>query len=137
MRNIWLFLIAVLGVLLFVSCDKDENELVVTNLDYTDCLERPKNLKTSIVYHNNTISITHEYLPVNCHFQGVLVTPSIDEDNRIIEIDVDPIVVQASLDCECEINVSYSFENFYKRNADYTFIIRENNQEIYRGEERL
>lgn len=137
MRNIWLFLIAVLGVLLFVSCDKDENELVVTNLDYTDCLERPKNLKTSIVYHNNTISITHEYLPVNCHFHGVLVTPSIDEDNRIIEIDVDPIVVQASLDCECEINVSYTFENFYKRNADYTFIIRENNQEIYRGEERL
>lgn len=137
MKYIRLILITFVFVLLFSSCSKEENELVVTNLEYTDCLERPKNLKTSIVYYNNTISITHEYLPVNCHFQGVLVTPSIDEDNKIIEIDVDPIVVQASLDCECEINVSYTFENFNKRNADYTFIIRENNQEIYRGEERL
>ena len=137
MRNIWTFLIAVFCVLLFVSCDKEDNELVVTNLEYTDCLERPKNLKTSITYYNNTISILHEYLPVNCNFQGVFVTPTIDEDNKIIEIDVDPIVVQADLECECEINVSYTFENFYKRNADYTFIIRENNTEIYRGEERL
>ena len=137
MRNIWTFLIAVFCVLLFVSCDKEDNELVVTNLEYTDCLERPKNLKTSITYYNNTISVLHEYLPVNCNFQGVLVTPTIDEDNKIIEIDVDPIVVQADLECECEINVSYTFENFYKRNSDYTFVIRENNQEIYRGEERL
>ena len=132
-----ILIISFLSVILFASCSKEENELVVTNLEYTECLERPKNLKTSIVYHNNTISITHEYLPVNCNFQGVLVTPGIDEDNKIIEIDVDPIVVQASLDCECEINVSYTFENFNKRNADYTFIIRENNEEIYRGEERL
>ncbi len=130
-------MIVVFGVLLFASCDKDENELVVTNLEYTDCLERPKNLKTSITYYNNTISISHEYLPVNCNFQGVLVSPTIDEENKIIEIDVDPIVVQADLECECEINVSYTFENFYKRNADYTFVIRENNQEIYKGEERL
>ena len=130
-------MIAVFCVLLFVSCDKEDNELVVTNLEYTDCLERPKNLKTSITYYNNTISILHEYLPVNCNFQGVLVSPKIDEENKIIEIDVDPIVVQADLECECEINVSYTFENFYKRNADYTFVIRENNQEIYRGEERL
>lgn len=137
MKNIRLFLIAVLGVLLFSSCEKDENKLVVTNLEYTDCLERPKNLKTSITYYNNTISILHEYLPVNCNFQGVLVSPKIDEENKIIEIDVDPIVVQADLECECEINVSYTFENFYKRNADYTFIIRENNTEIYRGEGRL
>lgn len=137
MRNIWTFLIAVFCVLLFVSCDKEDNELVVTNLEYTDCLERPKNLKTSITYYNNTISVLHEYLPVNCNFQGVLVSPKIDEENKIIEIDVDPIVVQADLECECEINVSYTFENFYKRNADYTFVIRENNQEIYRGEERL
>lgn len=137
MRNIWTFLIAVFCVLLFVSCDKEDNELVVTNLEYTDCLERPKKLKTTITYYNNTISILHEYLPANCNFQGVLVTPTIDEDNKIIEIDVDPIVVQADLECECEINVSYTFENFYKRNADYTFIIRENNEEIYRGEERL
>ena len=126
-------MIAVFCVLLFVSCDKEDNELVVTNLEYTDCLERPKNLKTSITYYNNTISILHEYLPVNCNFQGVLVSPKIDEENKIIEIDVDPIVVQADLECECEINVSYTFENFYKRNADYTFVIRENNQEIYRG----
>lgn len=137
MRNIWTFLIAVFCVLLFVSCDKEDNELVVTNLEYTDCLERPKNLKTSITYYNNTISILHEYLPVNCNFQGVLISPTIDEENKIIEIDVDPIVVQADLECECEINVSYTFENFYKRNSDYTFVIRENNQEIYRGEERL
>ncbi len=130
-------MIAVFCVLLFVSCDKEDNELVVTNLEYTDCLERPKNLKTSITYYNNTISVLHEYLPVNCNFQGVLVSPKIDEENKIIEIDVDPIVVQADLECECEINVSYTFENFYKRNADYTFIIRENNEEIYRGEERL
>lgn len=130
-------MIAVFCVLLFVSCDKEDNELVVTNLEYTDCLERPKNLKTSITYYNNTISILHEYLPVNCNFQGVLVSPKIDEENKIIEIDVDPIVVQADLECECEINVSYTFENFYKRNSDYTFVIRENNQEIYRGEERL
>ena len=130
-------MIAVFCVLLFVSCDKEDNELVVTNLEYTDCLERPKNLKTSITYYNNTISVLHEYLPVNCNFQGVLVSPKIDEENKIIEIDVDPIVVQADLECECEINVSYTFENFYKRNADYTFVIRENNQEIYRGEERL
>ncbi len=130
-------LIAILFAVLFSSCEKDENKLVVTNLEYTDCLERPKNLKTTITYYNNTISILHEYLPVNCNFQGVLVTPTIDEDNKIIEIDVDPIVVQADLECECEINVSYTFENFYKRNADYTFIIRENNEEIYRGEERL
>ncbi|MBR5984489.1 MAG: hypothetical protein IK025_12320 [Bacteroidales bacterium] len=136
-KRVDIFLIAILCAMLFTSCNKDESKLVVTNLEYTDCLERPKNLKTSIVYYNNTISITHEYLPVNCHFQGILVTPTIDEDNKIIEIDVDPIVVQASLDCECEINVSYTFENFYKRNADYTFIIRENNTEIYRGEERL
>ncbi len=137
MKNIRLFLIAVLGVLLFSSCEKDENKLVVTNLEYTDCLERPKNLKTTITYYNNTISVLHEYLPVNCNFQGVLVSPKIDEENKIIEIDVDPIVVQADLECECEINVSYTFENFYKRNSDYTFVIRENNQEIYRGEERL
>jgi hypothetical protein len=137
MRNIWTFLIAVFCVLLFVSCDKEDNELVVTNLEYTDCLERPKNLKTTITYYNNTISVLHEYLPVNCNFQGVLVSPKIDEENKIIEIDVDPIVVQADLECECEINVSYTFENFYKRNSDYTFVIRENNQEIYRGEERL
>ncbi|MBR3798348.1 MAG: hypothetical protein IKK36_05495 [Bacteroidales bacterium] len=130
-------LIAILFAVLFSSCEKDENKLVVTNLEYTDCLERPKNLKTTITYYNNTISILHEYLPANCNFQGVLVTPTIDEDNKIIEIDVDPIVVQADLECECEINVSYTFENFYKRNADYTFIIRENNTEIYRGEERL
>lgn len=130
-------LIAILFAVLFSSCEKDENKLVVTNLEYTDCLERPKNLKTTITYYNNTISILHEYLPANCNFQGVLVTPTIDEDNKIIEIDVDPIVVQADLECECEINVSYTFENFYKRNADYTFIIRENNVEIYRGEERL
>lgn len=130
-------MIAVFCVLLFVSCDKEDNELVVTNLEYTDCLERPKNLKTSITYYNNTISILHEYLPVNCNFQGVLISPTIDEENKIIEIDVDPIVVQADLECECEINVSYTFENFYKRNSDYTFVIRENNQEIYRGEERL
>ena len=130
-------LIAILFAVLFSTCEKDENKLVVTNLEYTDCLERPKNLKTTITYYNNTISILHEYLPANCNFQGVLVTPTIDEDNKIIEIDVDPIVVQADLECECEINVSYTFENFYKRNADYTFIIRENNTEIYRGEERL
>lgn len=130
-------LIAILFAVLFSSCEKDENKLVVTNLEYTDCLERPKNLKTTITYYNNTISVLHEYLPVNCNFQGVLVTPTIDEDKKIIEIDVDPIVVQADLECECEINVSYTFENFYKRNADYTFIIRENNVEIYRGEERL
>ena len=130
-------LIAILFAVLFSSCEKDENKLVVTNLEYTDCLERPKNLKTTITYYNNTISVLHEYLPANCNFQGVLVTPTIDEDNKIIEIDVDPIVVQADLECECEINVSYTFENFYKRNADYTFIIRENNEEIYRGEERL
>ena len=130
-------LIAILFAVLFSSCEKDENKLVVTNLEYTDCLERPKNLKTTITYYNNTISVLHEYLPVNCNFQGVLVTPTIDEDNKIIEIDVDPIVVQADLECECEINVSYTFENFYKRNADYTFIIRENNEEIYRGEERM
>ncbi len=130
-------MIAVFCVLLFVSCDKEDNELVVTNLEYTDCLERPKNLKTTITYYNNTISVLHEYLPVNCNFQGVLVSPKIDEENKIIEIDVDPIVVQADLECECEINVSYTFENFYKRNSDYTFVIRENNQEIYRGEERL
>ena len=136
-KRVDIFLIAILCAMLFASCDKDESKLVATNLEYTDCLERPKNLKTSIVYYNNTISITHEYLPVNCNFQGVLVTPTIDEDNKIIEIDVDPIVVQADLECECEINVSYTFENFYKRNADYTFIIRENNEEIYRGEERL
>lgn len=137
MKIIRLFLIAVLGVLLFSSCEKDENKLVVTNLEYTDCLERPKNLKTTITYYNNTISVLHEYLPVNCNFQGVLVSPKIDEENKIIEIDVDPIVVQADLECECEINVSYTFENFYKRNSDYTFVIRENNQEIYRGEERV
>ena len=65
MKIIRLFLIAVLGVLLFSSCEKDENKLVVTNLEYTDCLERPKNLKTTITYYNNTISILHEYLPVN------------------------------------------------------------------------
>jgi hypothetical protein len=130
-------LIAILFAVLFSSCEKDENKLTVTNLEYTDCLERPKNLKTTITYYNNTISVLHEYLPANCNFQGVLVTPTIDEENKIIEIDVDPIVVQADLECECEINVSYTFENFYKRNADYTFIIRENNQEIYRGEERL
>ena len=137
MKGIRISLIAILCIVFFASCDKDENELVVTNLDYTDCLERPKNLKTTITYYNNTISILHEYLPVNCNFQGVLVSPTIDEENKIIEIDVDPIVVQADLDCECEINVSYTFENFYKRNADYTIIIRENNTEIYRGEERL
>jgi hypothetical protein len=130
-------LIAILFAVLFSSCEKDENKLVVTNLEYTDCLERPKNLKTTITYYKNTISILHEYLPANCNFQGVLVSPTIDEENKIIEIDVDPIVVQADLDCECEINVSYTFENFYKRNADYTIIIRENNTEIYRGEERL
>lgn len=130
-------LIAILFAVLFSSCEKDENKLTVTNLEYTDCLERPKNLKTTITYYNNTISVLHEYLPANCNFQGVLVTPTIDEENKIIEIDVDPIVVQADLECECEINVSYTFENFYKRNADYTFIIRENNEEIYRGEERL
>ena len=132
MRNIWLFLIAVFGVLLFASCEKDENKLTVTNLEYTDCLERPKNLKTTITYYNNTISILHEYLPVNCNFQGVLVSPTIDEENKIIEIDVDPIVVQADLECECEINVSYTFENFYNNPSDYTFVIRENNIEIYR-----
>ena len=132
-----ILILSFLCVLLFASCDKDENKLVPTNLEYTDCLERPKNLKTSIVYYDNTITVSHEYLPVNCNFQGVLVTPVIDEENRVIEIDVDPIVVQADLECECEINVSYTFENFYKRNADYIFIIRENNQEIYRGEERL
>ena len=137
MKNLGIILIVFIAVLLFASCNKDESKLVVTNLEYTDCLERPKNLKTTITYYNNTISILHEYLPVNCHFQGVLVSPSIDEDNKIIEIDVDPIVVQADLECECEINVSYTFENFYKRNADYAFIIRENNEEIYRGEERL
>ena len=137
MKIIRTILIAILFAVLFPSCEKDENNLVVTNLEYTDCLERPKNLKTTITYYNNTISILHEYLPANCNFQGVLVTPTIDEDNKIIEIDVDPIVVQADLECECEINVSYTFENFYKRNADYTFIIRENDTEIYRGEERL
>ncbi len=137
MRNIWLFLIAVFCVLHFASCEKDESKLTVTNLEYTDCLERPKNLKTTITYYNNTISILHEYLPVNCNFQGVLVTPTIDEENKVIEIDVDPIVVQADLECECEINVSYTFENFYKRNDEYTFIIRENNTEFYRGEVSL
>ena len=137
MKIIRTILIAILFAVLFPSCEKDENNLVVTNLEYTDCLERPKNLKTTITYYNNTISILHEYLPANCNFQGVLVTPTIDEDNKIIEIDVDPIVVQADLECECEINVSYTFENLYKRNADYTFIIRENDTEIYRGEERL
>lgn len=136
-KRVDIFLIAFLCILLFSSCEKDENKLTVTNLEYTDCLERPKNLKTTITYYNNTISILHEYLPANCNFQGVLVTPTIDEDNKIIEIDVDPIVVQADLECECEINVSYTFENFYKRNADYTIIIRENNTEIYREEERL
>lgn len=138
MRNIWLFLIVFFGTLLFASCEKDENKLIVTNLEYTDCLERPKNLKTTITYYNNTISILHENLLVNYNRQGVLVTASIDEENRIIEIDVDPIVMHADLDgTECKINVSYTFENFYKRNADYTIIIRENNEEIYRGEERL
>jgi hypothetical protein len=132
-----LLIISILSVILFASCEKDENKLTVTNLEYTDCLERPKKLKTTITYYNNTISVLHEYLPVNCNFQGVLITPAIDEDNRIIEIDVDPIVVQADLDCECEINVSYTFENFDRRNADYTFIIRENNDEIYREKERL
>jgi len=132
-----ILILSFLCVLLFASCDKDESKLVATNLEYTDCLERPKNLKTTITYYNNTISVLHEYLPANCNFQGLLVSPTIDEENKIIEIDVDPIVVQADLECECEINVSYTFENFYKRNADYTFIIRENNTEIYRGEERL
>ena len=137
MKIIKIILIVITAVLFFSSCEKDENKLTVTNLEYTDCLERPKNLKTTITYYNNTISVLHEYLPANCNFQGVLVSPTIDEENKIIEIDVDPIVVQADLDCECEINVSYTFENFYKRNTDYTFIIRENNEEIYRGEERL
>ena len=133
MKIIRTILIAILFAVLFSSCEKDENKLVVTNLEYTDCLERPKNLKTTITYYNNTISILHEYLPANCNFQGVLVTPTIDEDNKIIEIDVDPIVVQADLECECVINVSYTFENFNKSASDYTFIIRDNNEEIYRG----
>lgn len=136
-KRVDIFLIAFLCILLFSSCEKDENKLTVTNLEYSDCLERPKNLKTTITYYNNTISILHEYLPVNCNFQGVLVTPTIDEENKVIEIDVDPIVVQADLECECEINVSYTFENFYKRNDEYTFIIRENNTEFYRGEVSL
>ncbi len=131
-KRVDIFLIAFLCILLFSSCEKDENKLTVTNLEYSDCLERPKNLKTTITYYNNTISILHEYLPVNCNFQGVLVSPTIDEENKIIEIDVDPIVVQADLECECEINVSYTFENFYNNPSDYTFVIRENNIEIYR-----
>ena len=137
MRNIRLFLIAVFGVLLFASCEKDENKLTVTNLEYTDCLDRVKNLKTTITYSNEVVTVKHEFLPANCNFEGVLVTPTIDDKNNVIEIDVDPIVVHASLDCECLINVSYTFENFHKRNADYTIIIRENNEEIYRGEESL
>ncbi len=127
-----------LAVVAFSGCKNDESEFVATNIEYTECLVRPKNLKTNIVLHDNTLSISHDYLPVNCNYQGVLVSPTIDDENRIIEIDVDPIVIQADLeDCECCINVSYQFENFYKKNALYTIIIRENNQEIYRGEEAL
>lgn len=133
-----ILLLSLLAVLLFSACDKDESKLVATNLEYTDCQERPKDLATTITYNKNTLSITHDFLPVDCNFQGILVTPAIDEERHVIEIDVDPIVVQADLDgCECEINVSYCFENFYKKNAIYTIIIRENNQEIYRGEEAL
>ncbi len=133
-----ILLAVILFAMLLAACDKDENKLVATNLEYTDCQERPKALKTIITYSNNTLSIEHDYMPVDCNFEGVLVTPSIDEENHILEIDVDPIVVQADLDgCECEINVSYCFENFYKKNAIYTVIVRENNREIYRGEEAL
>ena len=133
MRNIRLFLIAVLGVLLFSSCEKDENKLVATNLEYTECNEHPKAMKTRISFIENTIEVFHDNIPTNCNFEGVLVSPTIDDENKIIEIDVDPIVVQASLDCECVINVSYTFENFNKSASDYTFIIRDNNEEIYRG----
>lgn len=137
MKSIRLFLIAILGVALFASCEKDDNKLVVTNLEYTDCIEHPKKPKTTISYYDNTISVSHENLTANCNFDGVLVSPSIDDKNNVIEIDVDPLVVHASLDCDCQINVSYTFENFNPRNADYTIIIRENDEEIYRGVERL
>lgn len=137
MKILKIFFSIVFCAVLFASCSKDTDGLVVTNLEYTDCLERPRKLKTTVEYYDNTIYMSHENLTVNCNFNGVLVTPTIDDDNKIIEIDVDPLVVQASLDCECEISVSYTFENFYKRNADYTIIVRENNAEIYRGVESL
>ena len=132
-----ILIISLLCAIFFASCGKDEDTLVATNIEFTECLERPKDLKTTITYYENVITITHENLTVNCRSQGVVVTPHIDDENKVIEIDVDPIVVHADLDCDCEINVSYTFENFNPRNAYYTFIIRENNAEIYRGEERL
>lgn len=125
-------------LVLLAGCDKDKDKFKATNVEYSGCVEKPKDLKTTVTYYQNTLSITHDYLPVDCNFEGVLITPSIDEENRVIEIDVDPIVVHPDLEgCECEINVSYDFENFYPKNAIYTIIIREINQEIYRGEEAL
>ncbi|MCF0207535.1 MAG: hypothetical protein HUK15_08910 [Bacteroidales bacterium] len=133
-----LLILALAVLLLLPSCKNEGTKLVATNIEFSECQIRPRPLTTEMLYHNNTLRFTHNFLPVDCNYQGVIVTPVIDKENRILHIDVDPIVVQADLDdCSCEINVSYEFENFYKKNELYTIIIAENNEEIYRSEEFL
>lgn len=130
--------IFVISLIFFSSCKKEESELEAKDITFSECQVKPKDLETSILWYDNVLTVTHEFLPVDCNFCGLVVSPSIDTEKKIIEIDVDPAVVQASLEpCECSINVSYRFENFYKKNAIYTIIIRENNQEIHRSEEAL
>ncbi len=148
-------LVAAMGMIAFVSCEKEDttgnptNTIVAsqttetpsqsspithnTELSYTQCKTHgQKSLAGETIstnYENGILQITVEDLCISCGVYTVIAESEIDDQTITVDLGV---IYEAQANCICSIDVDYSIDNI--KQGNYELIIRCDGLDIYQEE---
>ena len=153
-RLIISLLVAAMGVIAFVSCEKPEqvenpttttvasqttdspSQSPVTHnteLSYTQCKTHgQKSIAGETIstnYENGILQITVEDLCISCGVYTVIAESEIDTQTITVDLGV---IYEAQANCICSIDVDYSIDNI--KPGNYELIIRQSSLVIYQEE---
>ena len=127
--------IAMLSVILFglfvaYSCEKNTVEKIpiCKYITFSECKTLEDNEATSevqITCDDKYLYVAHKDILLNCVFEKVNITSSVD--GNTVELNIEESPVHA--DCLCPVDISYSVGEFEK--GGYILIIKHNNRQIY------
>ena len=147
MKNstIWVLSMFLLGLFVIYSCEKPIpvsdpiNDIIVTpddllvlnpisDITFSKCKTEKSNENAAdveITYKDKYLYVTHKDLLLNCGFEEVNITSSVDGYTIELNIEENP----TNLRCLCPVDISYSVGEFEK--GTYTLVIKHYKQQIY------
>ena len=149
-RLIISLLVAAMGVIAFVSCEKEdtiEKPTITavdslsqttpvthnTELSYTQCKTHgQKDIPEETIstnYENGILQIMIEDMRISCGVYTVVAESEIDEQTSIVDFG---LIYESQANCICRIDADYSIDNI--KPGNYELIIRESSLVVYQEE---